>query len=962
MDSDAVTGGDAKRNLLRRLQQQREHQALQAVLAKQKAANTTPAIPPTPGFESGKLIYNEGTSVLYRTTDGTQRPATVTRVDRTIQPESYFVKFTDSQGGERCTEGPRLSLQPGAKIMPLGPSPRTPPPTPPSPPPAAIPTAVPVAAPAAPRGAGIAETLRNAGFNMEVVGNLGTSKAQANERKKKEEAERAAAEVMRAQAMLGEEQPERKYCAYFMKGEKCPLGPACRLAHALAAPVTPKPAGGFSIGKSSESTLKPSGLSEQVIARVAVAQAMSKTPGRQEEDVPGKPRSLSQLLQAGQKAEEQRREQAAREKALREKQIREKENWYCTPCNVWVPNTDDKCPGCSAMSPLTLRCWRCDACGNYNGRSRDACNGKRAHRCSLDHDCKICNSGDLCGKSAPEAKRKRVEKEKEKAIELAASGGVIGGAWGGTKKNGDSAGQKLKVSPNPVPKPLPVMHIKGTVKQWDQEGCRGFILPDDFGAEVYADRKSFSSGSTAPSSHLLPGKKVRFIVTEVEGQALVARDVSGEGLGGVGPLERVQGWWMRPGGKTACSVRPDGEVMWKETSKGSTKLALDTATQQVMLSDWCLIKEEHTKAIRKLHWVKTDGEQRVWHGHPWPRLEIPDTAPTVETPAPWAKCTNRLVFLMLGAGNMAGRASSANVAQAPQCQRTWVFNEVGEWGPGMEPVGPFDGSGVGMGPGVSFARRLTEGLPAAGIFLVPCASESTGVMDWQEGTPLFEAAVQRARLAARSCDGALAGVLWAQGEADATPETWPAAGGYTEPLRRVMISLRKRLAAPALPFVAASLGIYLERCDDLPPTRRPTMWRLVNTALQNATGKGVSTAGFSVAIPSEGLTAEGMYLDAAGQRELGRRMAEGWVQLCQTGGTDTEGYKQGRGGQGGQDESVPMLVQPPPIPMKVPVPVSASSAAASGVIAAVASSDLPTGPAVTAPTVPTPPAAPAPPA
>eukprot|EP01065_Artemidia_motanka_P004182 TRINITY_DN12006_c0_g1_i1.p1 TRINITY_DN12006_c0_g1~~TRINITY_DN12006_c0_g1_i1.p1 ORF type:complete len:833 (+),score=214.99 TRINITY_DN12006_c0_g1_i1:78-2501(+) len=769
------------------------------------------------------MSIEKETPVNYRTGDGRLRPAIVLQVDRTIQPPSYMIKFTDEpEGSVRSTEGDRLTIQPGW----------TPPSKSPTPPPSA---------PSSPWGIG-------GGSDAAKLEAAGFLRPRGPPRQKESQESIARKAALRAM-------------------DKSNLG-----------------------------------------SREEVRQLNWTGEAKADDGPPGsKPRSLSQLLQAGQKAEEARREAQKKEMESRQQKQKEKDMWQCMNCTTWNLKNLEECPSCKSPSPQAMKPWRCQTCSNFNGRERQVCNGKKAHKCKYDETCRECNSGEECGKPnpiTPAAKRQRMlptEKVDDSAV-----------LWGGASKavEAEPAGVVVKVSTNPVPSPLPAAAIQGTVKLWDVERCRGSIIPDDFGAEVFADKSAFKVGGDAPSAKLIPGKKVTFLVTAAR-RSLVARAVTGEGVGGVGPLERLQGWWLRPGGKEPCAVRGDGEVIWGGKEGGGGRLVLDESTGQVTLSDWVLLKEEYDKGQRKLHWVKTNGELRVWYGHPWPVLEIPLTPPAVKEPLPWANCQQRIVFLLLGAGNMAGRGTEA--ALAPQCSKAWVLNEVGEWTPGVEPVTPFDGNGQGCGPGVAIARRLTDALPNAGFFLVPCAAEPSSVNDWAEGLPLFEAAIARARLACKACDGGIGGVFWHQGEADATPETWPAAKGYADPLRQIAGAFRRRLAAPSMPFISASLGAYLERVDEPPVNRRPTMWRHVNNALAMSTGRGPGAVPCSSTVSADGLQAEGMYLDTTSQIELGKRLGEAWLSCA--GAPETARYRDGKaaGIHATADLPVPPLPQPPPL-------------------------------------------------
>eukprot|EP01062_Namystynia_karyoxenos_P022462 TRINITY_DN18627_c0_g1_i1.p1 TRINITY_DN18627_c0_g1~~TRINITY_DN18627_c0_g1_i1.p1 ORF type:complete len:494 (+),score=94.42 TRINITY_DN18627_c0_g1_i1:97-1482(+) len=237
---------------------------------------------------------------------------------------------------------------------------------------------------------------------------------------------------------------------------------------------------------------------------------------------------------------------------------------------------------------------------------------------------------------------------------------------------------------------------------------------------------------------------------------------------------------------------------------------------------------------------------------------------------------HRLVFLLIGQSNMAGRAPSGS-ADAPH-PRAFALSDRGKWRTAAEPVNPHDGRSQGMGPGLSFARALLDRLPAhSGVFLVPAAVGATCLHEWSEGGPLYEAAVARATLGAEACGGRLAGVLWHQGEGDAPVES--AARSYGARLAQLVRSMRDSLRLPGLPFLAGHLGDFLDNCTQMPQRFQPRHWRQVNRAISELAAAGVPPA--VAEVPADRLTgkADNLHFDAQGQRELGRRYAETWWRL-----------------------------------------------------------------------------------
>eukprot|EP01062_Namystynia_karyoxenos_P010539 TRINITY_DN13737_c0_g1_i1.p1 TRINITY_DN13737_c0_g1~~TRINITY_DN13737_c0_g1_i1.p1 ORF type:complete len:951 (+),score=180.92 TRINITY_DN13737_c0_g1_i1:85-2853(+) len=242
------------------------------------------------------------------------------------------------------------------------------------------------------------------------------------------------------------------------------------------------------------------------------------------------------------------------------------------------------------------------------------------------------------------------------------------------------------------------------------------------------------------------------------------------------------------------------------------------------------------------------------------------------TPQPQAapNRTPRLVFLMIGQSNMAGRGKLTPL-DAQQVAGAWKLDAEGRWLPACEPVHPHDSRGQGVGPGMAFAKAVLAEMKDASVMLVPCAVGSTEMREWQPGEMLYETAVERCMSGAKACGGQLAGILWHQGEADASKDV--ASRQYPGRLRRMIVSLRRDLGVTDLPFVCGELGESFLDGTTYPADRHCAQ---VNEALR-AVGSEVS---FSACIeaPTTCLP-DRIHFDSAGQREMGQRMAEAWLKI-----------------------------------------------------------------------------------
>ena len=157
------------------------------------------------------------------------------------------------------------------------------------------------------------------------------------------------------------------------------------------------------------------------------------------------------------------------------------------------------------------------------------------------------------------------------------------------------------------------------------------------------------------------------------------------------------------------------------------------------------------------------------------------------------------LFLLIGQSNMAGRGK---VEAQDQVENPHVFmlTKDLQWVPAKDPL-HFDKRTAGVGPGSQFAREISKADPAATIGLIPCAVGGTSLDQWQPGGALYNAAVVRTRAAMQQ--GALAGILWHQGEADSGDPNKVAS--YAQRFATMIGRLRKDLAAEQVPVVMGEL-------------------------------------------------------------------------------------------------------------------------------------------------------------
>ncbi|MBW2272760.1 MAG: sialate O-acetylesterase [Deltaproteobacteria bacterium] len=235
------------------------------------------------------------------------------------------------------------------------------------------------------------------------------------------------------------------------------------------------------------------------------------------------------------------------------------------------------------------------------------------------------------------------------------------------------------------------------------------------------------------------------------------------------------------------------------------------------------------------------------------------------------------VYLLMGQSNMVGggRLDGADQGTNPRIRS---LTHPGVWSEARNPLhSPVGGLSFGVGPGLPFARRMLEHVDASvSIGLIPCAVANSNLKSWERGGSLYHRALARARAGRQ--DGVLKGVLWHQGENDASSLAKPEeVESYGRRLREMIIHLREDLGVGALPVVIGELGKDLIANKKIFPNARS-----VNDAIVAMPGRLPGVAVVSTDdLPRE---SDRVHFTAAAQRELGRRYAQAMMRLQQVEG------------------------------------------------------------------------------
>jgi len=228
------------------------------------------------------------------------------------------------------------------------------------------------------------------------------------------------------------------------------------------------------------------------------------------------------------------------------------------------------------------------------------------------------------------------------------------------------------------------------------------------------------------------------------------------------------------------------------------------------------------------------------------------------------------LYLLIGQSNMAGRGN-IEAQDTISDSNVFMLNKVGEWVPAKSPL-HFDKSFAGTGLGLTFGKIMAEKSKRK-IGIIPCAVGGTSISMWMPGafdkvtqTHPYDDAIRRTKIALQH--GRLKGILWHQGEGDASKEK---AARYEQRFDSLMLNLQNDLSVDisSIPVVVGELGQFY--CE------RNSGGKEINLVLKHIaeTHKNMKL------VSSKGLIHKGdsVHFDAASQRELGKRYAEKVIKI-----------------------------------------------------------------------------------
>ncbi len=232
------------------------------------------------------------------------------------------------------------------------------------------------------------------------------------------------------------------------------------------------------------------------------------------------------------------------------------------------------------------------------------------------------------------------------------------------------------------------------------------------------------------------------------------------------------------------------------------------------------------------------------------------------------------IFIMAGQSNMAGRGFVEPQDTIPN-KRILTIDQSMNWIYAKEPLHFYEPSMTGLDCGMSFARKLLAHIPEGySIAMIPTAIGGSSVEQWLYNETHRNVALLdnfRSKVMFAGAYGTIKGILWHQGESNASEERITT---YAQRLNALFHEFRRIADNNSLPVIMGELGRFAE------PEDKQARWDKVNSIIHFTAEKDNDIA----VVTSEGLNHKGdfVHFDGESQRELGERLAEKYLELTVT--------------------------------------------------------------------------------
>lgn len=230
--------------------------------------------------------------------------------------------------------------------------------------------------------------------------------------------------------------------------------------------------------------------------------------------------------------------------------------------------------------------------------------------------------------------------------------------------------------------------------------------------------------------------------------------------------------------------------------------------------------------------------------------------------------TETWVFLMAGQSNMAGRGA-VEAQDTLTDEKILTIDKDNQIIKAKEPIHFYEPNMKGLDCGLSFAKTLQKNInKKVTILLIPTAVGGSYIGQW-----LGDSVQRKVRLltnfkekmAFAKTKGIVKGIIWHQGESDATAKRIPV---YEQNLRKLFGIFRSYAGNDKLPIILGELGSY---------SKTPENWSAINDIMK----KYVASDPHTALIITSDLTHKGdfVHFNSDGQRQMGQRYAEAYLKL-----------------------------------------------------------------------------------
>lgn len=230
---------------------------------------------------------------------------------------------------------------------------------------------------------------------------------------------------------------------------------------------------------------------------------------------------------------------------------------------------------------------------------------------------------------------------------------------------------------------------------------------------------------------------------------------------------------------------------------------------------------------------------------------------------------NVWVFILAGQSNMAGRGKVEPIDTIPDA-RLLSINKKGDIIVAKEPLHFYEPTMAGLDCGLSFGKELLKHIPdSISILLIPTAVGGSSISQWINDSTfrnvtLFSNFREKVEIGKKV--GTIKGILWHQGESDATKtETIEV---YDDQLKKLFSLFRYETEDKKLPIFVGELGSFSKNYED---------WQAVNNKIKYY----VKTDSSAYLIKTRDLNDKGdrVHFDSEGQRKMGKRFAEKFIEI-----------------------------------------------------------------------------------